>query len=108
MIKFGYSIEIEKIFKSIKDLSGLVHKNNPNWSLRALIAYKVFRAFDKYRFRLEPADLDGVLAELGDCKKLFKKVVAVEKNNIYIPADSEEFQDKESQMQYLYGLAWSQ
>lgn len=99
---------VKKILQFIEKLVQLTRENDPTWDARVLVGYRAFRAFDQYRFRLEPADLKGVLKQLEDCVELLERIIAsnIGQNKQINPVD--ELQDGDARMQYLYGLAWAQ
>ena len=99
---------IEKIFKVLENIRVIEKKNDVPLDTRVLIAYKVFRALDRYRFRLQPADLDGCLESLLDSKKLLEKILKECRPVQELEFQTEEPKDKARRMQYLYGLAWAQ
>lgn len=102
---------IEKIFETLNRLERTFDERDPagiEWELRTVAAYRIFRAMDAPRFRLEPADLDQVLAEVVE---LVEHVEGAPSPNCAAPAAAASErtpEEKSRRMQFLYGLAWAQ
>ncbi|MDP6527908.1 MAG: class I SAM-dependent methyltransferase [Candidatus Pacebacteria bacterium] len=101
---------IENIFKEIEAIGDISQKNVVPRGARVLLAYKVFRALDRHRFRLEPADIEECLGDLVDTREFLENLL---KENNFTESEKTQGVVKEpieeaERMQYLYGLAWGE
>ena len=106
--------EISQIFDALEKIDNSVTKKDVRgecWDLRITCAYRIFRAFDIPRFRLEPANPKGVLDDLLELVNYIEDFPRIDddlrslQGNRTGPSSR---QDGVELMQYLYGLAWSQ
>jgi len=105
---------IEEIFQALETIRQLIQARDPagqRWELRVICAYRIFRAFDEPRFRLEPADPRKVLADLEELITYLEESSGPDGQASTTRGPegrSRVFEDGSRRMQYLYGLAWAQ
>ncbi len=104
---------IDSIFEGLERIRKRVAEKDPqgrHWDLRITCAWRIFRAFDVPRFRLEPADLQKVLADLLELQDYIEQSAGVNGNSLPLHGSGtlqNPPQDASKTMWSLYGLAWA-
>jgi len=105
---------VDQIFTALETIEKHVTQLDPggcHWDLRITCAYRIFRAFDIPRFRLEPVDPQQVRVDLLAVIEYIEQFPRANNGSQMLRSNQvshESPQSEAQRMQFLYGLAWSQ